>query len=154
MSLIHPELHQQGKKVLQALHDLESTSTIASEWESVCTGIQVISNRITPGHRDSKGRPEWYDILTSFGDGSLPRLLISDLGLSLAYYPGSVVGLCGTIFEHEVRAWGSGDRVCYAHFMRETVRQRLGVPAAGWAMQETYAQYLPEDIRQSKEFLI
>jgi hypothetical protein len=97
MSLIHPELHQQGKKVLQALHDL---------------------------------------------------------GLNLAYYPGSVVGLCGTIFEHEVRAWGSGDRVCYAHFMRETVRQRLGVPAAGWAMQETYAQYLPEDIRQSKEFLI
>jgi hypothetical protein len=49
-----------------------------------------------------------------------------------------VVSFCGSILEHEVRSWGVGDRVCYAHFMRETVRDRLDVPPAGWVKQDIY----------------
>jgi hypothetical protein len=107
LSLIHPDLFTSGAIMLQKLRAMETTTEIASEWQSVYTGIQIISNRITPAHRDSKGRAEWFDLLASYtGGGSKPHLLVHDLGLDLEYSSGTVVGLCGTIFGHEVRAWG------------------------------------------------
>jgi hypothetical protein len=141
--------------MLQKLRAMETTTEIASEWQSVYTGIQIISNRITPAHRDSKGRAEWFDLLASYtGGGSKPHLLVHDLGLDLEYSSGTVVGLCGTIFGHEVRAWGGGDRVCYAHFMRESVRERLEVSPAGWVNQHIYGKCLPVAIRSSKGFIM
>jgi hypothetical protein len=76
------------------------------------------------------------------GSGTRPRLSIKDLGLDLEYSTGTVVGLCGTALEHEVRNWGVGDRICYAHFMRESVRKRLEVPPAGWVNR---SMYLPDN---------
>jgi len=155
LSLIHPDLFQSGVLMLRKLQALKTTKAIASEWQSVYTGIQIISNRLTPLHRDSKGRPEWFDILASYcGGGSIPHLLVQDLGLELDYASGTVVGLCGTIFEHGVRAWGGGDRVCYAHFMREAVRERLEVHPASWVNQELYGRYLPEAISILKGFVM
>ena len=61
-----------------------------------------------------------------------------DLGLDLNYASGTVVSFCGTILEHQVSSWGVGDRICYAHFMRELVRKRLDVSPAGWVKQEIY----------------
>jgi hypothetical protein len=117
---------------------------IAKQWQSVYTGIAIISNRVTPAHRDTKGKPEWFDLLVNYtgGDDSKPQLLIHDLGLELDYSSGTVVGLCGTIFEHEVKSWGEGDRVCYAHFMREAVRNSLGAADPGWVNQ---SMYLPQN---------
>jgi hypothetical protein len=139
LSLIHPDLYDSGLLMLQRLRQLEGTKDIALKWQSVCTGISIISNRRTPSHRDSKGRPEWYDTLVSYsGEGARPLLSIKDLGLDLKYSSGTVVGLCGTILEHQVSSWGVGDRVCYAHFMRESVRQRLDVPPAGWVNRNRY----------------
>ena len=72
---------------------METTKDIANEWQSVYTGINVISNRLTPAHRDSKGRPEWFNTLANYCDGdSQPRLQITDLGLDLEYSSGTVVG--------------------------------------------------------------
>ena len=124
LSLIHPDLFQSGVLMLRKLQAVKTTKAIASKWQSVYTGIQIISNHLTPLHRNSKGQPEWFDILASYcGGGSIPHLLVQDLGLELDYASGTIVGLCKTIFEHGVRAWGGGDRVCYAHFMREAVRE-------------------------------
>jgi hypothetical protein len=139
LSLIHPELFASGLLMLRGLRVLPPTQTIAREWQSVYTGIQTISNRITPAHRDSKGRPEWFDLLVSYCNGSsTPDFVIKDLSLRLKYSTGTVVAFCGSIFEHEVKEWGDGDRVCYAHFMRESVRARLGVSPAGWVNRKTY----------------
>ena len=125
--------------MLQKLRASGPTMEIAKQWQSVYTGIAIISNRITPAHRDSKGKPEWFDLLMNYaGHETQPKLLIHDLGLELNYSSGTVVGLCGTIFEHEVRAWGDGDRVCYAHFMREAVRKRLEAEDPGWVYQSMY----------------
>ena len=154
LSLIHPKLFKCGLLMLQQLRKMETTKGIASEWQSVYTGIQIISNRMTPAHWDSKGRLEWFDLLANFsGSGSKPRLLIEDLGLNLNYPSGTVVSLCGTVLQHEVRAWGGGDRVCYAHFMREQVRKRLQVSPAGWIEQGMYGQYLSDSVRASKKFI-
>lgn len=125
--------------MLQKLRLSSSTMDIAKKWQSVYTGIAIISNRVTPPHRDSKGKPEWFDLLMSYAGGDAkPKLVINDLGLELDYSSGTVVGLCGTIFEHEVGSWGEGDRVCYAHFMRDSVRQRLQVHDPGWVTQSMF----------------
>jgi hypothetical protein len=125
--------------MLWKLRQLETTEEMAKEWQSVYTGIAIISNRLTPFHRDSKGRPEWYDILANYsGNAGRPRLLMKDLGMDLEYSSGTVVGFCGSNFEHGVRSWGNSDRVCYAHFMRESVRKHLDVPPAGWVYRRMY----------------
>jgi len=139
LSLINPDQFQSGLQMLQMLRESEKTKEIAHRWQSVYTGIAVISNRTTPSHRDSKGRPEWFDTLVSYSDPSgRPQLSLHDLGLDLDYPTGTVVGFCGSVFRHEVKSWGDGERVCYGHFMRETVRKRLDVPAAGWLDQGIY----------------
>lgn len=137
--MIHPELFKCGLDILRNLRNLETTMEIAKKWQSVYTGISIISNRITPAHRDSKGRPEWFDLLMNYsGTNAKPTILINDLGLDLKYSSGTVIGLCGNIFEHEVGSWGVGDRVCYAHFMRESVRERFDVLPAGWVNRNIY----------------
>jgi 2-oxoglutarate-Fe(II)-dependent dioxygenase family protein len=144
LSLIHPELFHCGLSMLQSLRQLEVTKDVALNWQSVYTGISIICNRRTPPHRDSKGRPQWFDVLLSYsGTGARPRLRINDLGLDLKYSSGTVVGFCGSIFEHEVSSWGVGDRVCYAHFMRESVRKRLDAPLAGWVNRSIYIPGTP-----------
>lgn len=143
LRLINPGLFESGLRILQKLRKLETTRDIASQWQSVYTGISVISNRTTPAHRDTKGKPEWFDTLTSYADPSArPRLLIKDVGLDLEYNSGTVVAFCGSIFEHEVESWGDGDRVCSARFMREAVMERMNVAPAGWVNRSIY---LPED---------
>jgi hypothetical protein len=147
LSLIHPDLFRTGLGMLLKLRMLETTKAIAQEWKSVHTGVSVISNRITPSHRDSRSRAEWYNTLVNYADGgdsSKPQMLIKDIGLDLDYSSGAVISFCGSVFEHEVQFWGQGDRVCQAHFMQESVRKRLGVSAAGWVNQDTYYQHIPQ----------
>jgi hypothetical protein len=124
--------------MLRKLRDLDDSKDIAREWQSVYTGISVICNRITPSHRDSKGRPEWFDMLLNYENGGRHRFLLNDLGMDLEYSSGTVIGFCGSILEHEVQSWGNGERVCYANFMRESVRIRLDVPPAGWVNRNIY----------------
>ena len=125
--------------MLRKLHELEATKDIAEQWQSVYTGIAVILNRETPPCLDRGGRPEWYDTLINYsGTGGKPQLQLNDLGMDLEYSSGTVVSFCSSILEHGVRNWGASDRVCYAHFMRESVRKHLDVPPAGWVDQSTY----------------
>ena len=126
LSLIHPELFQSGLSMLRKLRRLLTTKDVALIWQSVHTGIAIVCNHLTHSHRDGKGRLEWYDSLVNYSrSGGKPRLLIKDLGMDLEYSSGTMVGFCGMIFKYEVKSWGSGDRVCYAHFMKESVRKRL-----------------------------
>ena len=105
--------------LLRKLRRLLTTKDVALRWQSVHTGIAIVCNRLTCSHRDRKGRPEWYDSLVNYsGSGRKPWLLINDLGMDLEYSSGTMVGFCGMIFKHEVKSWSSGDRVCYAHFMK------------------------------------
>jgi hypothetical protein len=92
-----------------------------------------------PSHQDLKERPEWFDSLLNYsGVGNRAELLIKDLGLTLEYLTGMVVGFCGSILQHEVRSLGNSDRVCYAHFMREPIRKCLDVPPGGWVNHSLY----------------
>lgn len=139
ISLIHPDLFKSGLEMLHKLRVLDSTTEVATEWQSIFTGLSVINNRRSPSHRDSKGRPEWYDLLVNYcGSGGRPRLLLEDIGMDLDYSSGAVVAFCGSVLKHEVKSWGNEERICYAHFMRESVRKRLDVLPAGWVNRSKY----------------
>ena len=128
-----------GLEMLQKLCGLELTKDIAQLWQSVYTGISIICNCLTPLHRDSKGRPEWFNVLVNYSEiGSCPQLLIDNIGLNLQYSSGMGVGFCGSVFKHGVELWGGGNRICYARFMRESVRECLDVPPAKWVYREKY----------------
>jgi hypothetical protein len=96
LSLIHPGLFKMGLDMLRKMRGLADTEKIARDWQSVYSGIAIICNCLTPSHHDSKGRPEWYDVLVSYsGPGTWPMLSIKDLGMHLKYSSGTVVGVCG-----------------------------------------------------------
>jgi hypothetical protein len=153
--LIHPSLHKVGSDVLARLRQLDDMKEIASLWTSVYTGIAVISNRRTPSHLDTNGRPEWYDLLSVQGSmAGFSRLVFEDLGLSLVYRSGTVVAACGQILHHSVSFWGEGDRVCYAHFMQDKVRERFGIDPGEWVTQSLYVNYLSEAFCMQKGFRI
>lgn len=135
LAITHPDLHFAAAKGLEVLHQQGGINDLSNHWTSVFTGINVISNRRTVKHRDRFGHLPWYDLLLSVGTYRRAKLVLDDLQAQFAYNPGTVVLLCGKLLDHEVPFWGAGDRVCWAHFMREEVLNRLGVLGrkVGWA---------------------
>lgn len=138
LSLTHPDLYDNARIALDRLRMTDSTKEIAVLWTSVFTGIAVIANRITPSHTDRGGRPAWYDTLLNIGTCSAATFQLPDLGATFSYPPGTIISLCGNILKHQVSDWGMGDRVCYAHFMRDAVLRRLNVDDAGWVHQADF----------------
>jgi hypothetical protein len=98
----------------------------------------VISGRSTPPHRDGNSRYSWYDLLVTLGEYQNCRLRLPGVGVSFEYGPGTVVGLCGMVLEHEVPDF-EGERVCYAYFMRDNVHEWAGVrPPGDWMDRDYY----------------
>jgi hypothetical protein len=106
-------------------------------WPSVYTGMQVIVNRVTPLHRDEGGSPQHYDVLVSTGKHMNTSLKIPELGLSFSYSAGTLVSFCGKILFHEVAGW-KGERVCFAHFVKDTVHERLELRRPTWPKVQDY----------------
>lgn len=151
LALTHPELHQAGLAALMKLRQIDETREYAREWESVFSGIAVIANRKTPAHRDHGGSYAWYDLLASIGSYKIAELKIPDLGIRFLYTPGTVAHICGNLLTHEVDAWGEGDRICYAHFMRKNIFNRLDINEPGWSLQSAFV--CNPDVRLKAESL-
>lgn len=132
-SITHPGLYEAGKEALEKLREKDSTQEYAQQWTSLYSGMSVITNHKTRKHCDRHGSYEWYDQLVSVGSYTTATFQLPEIGASLEYGPGTVIQLCGNLLQHKVKAWGSGDRVCYAHFIRKDVFHRLGVFYPNWS---------------------
>ena len=99
-------------------------------WSSVFSGISIITNRSTPSHLDDKGYNEGFDLLLTGGTYSNAVLKLEDLGAELAYAPGTLIAICGRVLKHGVESWDCGDRICYAHFVRDDVLSSVGCQRA------------------------
>jgi hypothetical protein len=95
-------------------------------WSSRFSGMSVISNQECLIHRDVQARKPWYEILATFGDYTYGRMELPSLVLWLEYDPGTVIGLTGRVVPHGV-ANSTGNRVCLAYYMRDSVHERAGV---------------------------
>jgi hypothetical protein len=53
---------------------------------------------------------------------------LPSLNAAFPYRPGTIVAIAGKIIPHSVDAIDTGDRVCFACFMRDDVRRYLQIP--------------------------
>jgi hypothetical protein len=130
--VIHPELFEMGMQAMQAMQACGNLIEVLNLWYSIFNGVQVISNRETPIHRDNFTRSEWYDLLATVGPYHGAIFELPGLGIRLAYNSGTVIGLCGRVLQHGVSI-ADGERICLAYFMRQNIQRRLGTTMATWS---------------------
>ena len=128
-----------GLESMTKMHDIADLAEVLSIWTSIFNGVQVISNRETPVHRDNQTRWEWYDLLVTLGPYTSATLEMPTAGLRFQYSSGTVVGLCGRILRHGVSA-AEGERICLAYYMRENVQSRLGAKFAQWSRWDSHRE--------------
>lgn len=133
LSFTHPPLYKGTTLSREKMCNISAISPLTTKWNSVFHGISVICNRITPPHTDRNGNWAWFDQLISFGSYDGAKLELRDLGLSLDYPSGTIVQLSGNLLTHEVGPWEYGDRICYVHWVKKTIFDRLNIPLPDWS---------------------
>lgn len=143
LSIIQPELYELGRNALKALYECpemvdcpEQLLRALDVWCSPFSALSVITNRVTPLHRDIQGRPEWYDMLIALGDYQHGRLSLPGLGLICRYNPGTVIAFSGKILQHGATC--CGERACIAYYMRDNVLDRIRAPMITWPNVKLY----------------
>jgi hypothetical protein len=142
MHLIAPKLFNAGMTAIETAKQLHSDHQNINLWTSAFSGIGVIVNRITPPHRDAGGWRACYDLLVAAGNYKIAYLDVADLGAKIEYNPGTVVAITGKILRHAVADWEGGERICYAHYMRNNVHQCLQVEQTGWVKEEYFTHWM------------
>ncbi|TFK80966.1 hypothetical protein K466DRAFT_502948 [Polyporus arcularius HHB13444] len=131
LRVAHPELYSAGRSSLLELSALERAEDPLPFWPSIFNTVQLLSNRESPFHRDTAGQPSWYDLLVTLGNYRRAELVLRNLGVQVAYKPGTIALLSSLVIHHGVRAV-EPDRLCYSWFMSEALHKNLGVPTVPW----------------------
>jgi hypothetical protein len=141
--LIAPELYGAGQETLQGLAMLpEPIPSSVRKWPSVASGLAIVVNRTTRMHKDVNGMNACYDLLMTAGEYDNCYLELEDLNMKLRYLPGSVVALCGRIFEHGVNDWTGGNRVCISHYFRKNVFNRMKTKIPGYVELSHFSKFM------------
>ena len=107
---------------------LEELDRPVETWPSVYHAMDVIVNRVTPSHCDPGGANSFYDHLVSLGQDHDARLLLDSLEAEFAYQAGTSALFTGKVLSHSVPKWSEGERIVIAHYAKDNVQDRLGVP--------------------------
>lgn len=147
--LIAPRFHRECSAAIsniQARQEAIQPSYVDNvrQWPSIFSGISVISNRETPPHLDNKGYDPAFDALLTGGTYTEAWLTLDDIGGEFLYNPGTCVIVNGKVFKHGVKDWDKGDRVCYAHFVRDDVHAFAGCERAPWLKLSDFTQCMSE----------
>ena len=124
----------------QLIHHLQSHLPI---WPTVYGGMDIIVNRVIPSHCDGGGTFFLYDHLLSLGQGHDAKLQLDDLEAEFEYLPDTGVWLTGRGLLHSVPPWTKGERVVFAHYAKDSVYDRLGIPRPSL---QTQARWLLEHL--------
>lgn len=131
LSVMHPEQYEMGRACMKLLPAHCTDIDALDMWYSLFNGVQVISNRDTPIHRDNGTECPWLDMLATIGPYKNAMFHLPGIGVNLSYFSGTVIGLCGRLLRHGVSNV-DGERICIAYYMRSNVQRRVETPPAGW----------------------
>lgn len=147
--LICPEMFSAGAKAIKKLKEGELVGKEYDNvqlWPSFFSGLEFITNRLTPSHRDGKSAPGMYDFLVSAGNHNGTWLKLPDIKTKLLYNPGTVTAVCGKVLRHSVPTWQpEKERLCIAHYMRDWVHDRLSIPRPNWVTDVRYLEMMDPD---------
>ncbi|KAG2029992.1 hypothetical protein BDR03DRAFT_1017653 [Suillus americanus] len=146
---VAPDLFKAGSTaisdILQELSSNQDSLPPASRWPSIFSGLEVIVNRVTLSHRDAGGSPTLFDLLVSLGTGHTATMKLADVQAELDYFPGTMLYIAGRVLEHSVGPWVDGERFVIAHFMRDKVHDRMGVPRPNFPMQSFFLEMVGKE---------
>lgn len=141
MSITSPALYERGvettRKIQETNEELFKTRPArhnphwpnaieaVNNWPSPASGMGVISNRITPSHRDDNGHKPWYDYLVAAGFHTDATFTLPEVKAHFKYTPGCLIALCGRVLRHECLEWEGVDRICVTRFFRYEEQERL-----------------------------
>lgn len=145
---VAPDLFAAGANTISKVNEVQGLIKSArvcqalSQWPSVFSGLEIIANRTTPSHRDAGGAPSHFDLLVSLGRNHEAKLTLPDVQAELDYFPGTMVFISGKVLEHSVGPWINGERLVIAHFMKDKVHNRLGVPRPAFPTQSFFLKFI------------
>ena len=141
LRIIHPEMWITNSDATEQL--IRRLPSPLCAWPTVYGGMDVIANRVTPSHCDGGSAFSFYDHLLSLGQDHDAKLKLDDLGAEFEYLPGTGVWLTGRGLSHSVPPWTQGERVVIAHYSKDDVLDRLGIPRPSLPVQAKWlSEYL------------
>jgi len=147
LMVLQPELFRIGCNALEELAanpyhvgNVQHLPAALRDWNLPFNGIAIISNRLTPLHRDTYGRKEWLDILVALGEYTHGRLEIPAFNIAFQYDPGCLAA--GRLLRHGATC--EGERACIAYYMRNNVMERLGQEVVSWNNINDYQQLVAQ----------
>jgi hypothetical protein len=84
-------------------------------------------------------------MLVSLGTGHTAKITLPDVRAELDYFPGTMLFISGLVLEHAVGPWDGGERFVIAHFMKDKVHDRMGVPRPAYPMQGYFLEMIEGD---------
>ncbi|KAI6096658.1 hypothetical protein EDD16DRAFT_1719708 [Pisolithus croceorrhizus] len=117
--IVLPDLAQVGKDAISVEEDWVITQPPSPiSWTSIYLGIDISQSR-----GSSPPRPSLCTI--SAGPGTI-----------FCYQPGTMTYLAGKVLTHSVPKWGKGERIALAHYMKDAVPNRFGLPRPPFTQQK------------------
>lgn len=126
LHIVHPEMYLANSKVTSSL--LKKLKRQLPAWPTIYPGMDVIANRLTLRHFDMGGALTFYDHLVSLGQEHNAQLHLNDLNGEFAYQSGTSVLFPGKALAHSVPEWSGGERIVIAHYAKDNIQERVGVP--------------------------
>ncbi|VDB91416.1 unnamed protein product [Peniophora sp. CBMAI 1063] len=138
LAIVHPAQYRESRAALDFLATLPDFAHHMKNWTFVFNAVTLITNRLTPGHRDrASGGANFYDLLLTIGGDSRTVLSLPGLGIRVQYDSGAVALFSGNEHLHEVSSFGM-ERACVACYARPAVMRWLNAkhppPPYGEAM--------------------
>lgn len=136
LGVIHPPTYKAG---IQCIRQIAQQKDIAKRenleellrvWTSPCVAGSVMNNRNSPIHRDTGGSHCSMDLLASVGKFSEATFAVPSLGYQFCFRSGAIFGILGKIVPHGATV--TGERLCYAQYLRDNIFSTLGVEQPGW----------------------
>ncbi|EGO02601.1 hypothetical protein SERLA73DRAFT_47570, partial [Serpula lacrymans var. lacrymans S7.3] len=134
LRVAHPALYEQAQEALVRVEDHMDDVTVPKAWSSVFNVLSIISNWETPVHWDCLFKAVWYDMLASVGDHNDAILELTRQGrFCFKFDSGIIAAFSGKLLSHGVSSY-SGERICFAYYMREYIHTKCGVGTPGWSV--------------------
>ncbi|KAG2746683.1 hypothetical protein P692DRAFT_20737559 [Suillus brevipes Sb2] len=94
LRVMHPKLYWSSLATMLALglwaadKKLDEMGDHLRVWASVFTALAIVCNRRSPLHRDPLSRPQWFDVMTTFGNYGVVSMKMPNLGIEIVYPAG------------------------------------------------------------------